>query len=104
MATKEHFEEVLRTIAAGGMVVLVDDADRENEGDLVIAAEKVTPEILAFMFDQGRGLVCLALPEEKLRNLGLPKQTAENSSPLGTNFAVSFDHRSVVSVGVTAAG
>lgn len=103
-SSREQFEKVLQAIREGRMVVLVDDVDRENEGDLVVAAEKVTPEILAFMFDQGRGLVCLALPEERLRALGLPRQAAENGSPLGTNFAVSFDHKSVVSIGVTAEG
>ncbi len=103
-AAKDPVSEAIRVMAEGGMVVLIDDADRENEGDLVVAADKVTPEILSFMFSFGRGLVCLALPEERLQALGLPRQVAENSSPLGTNFAVSFDHKSAAGSGVTAAG
>lgn len=104
MFTVDPLEKALAALANGEMVVLVDDVEREDEADLVVAAEKVTAEHLAFMFNEGRAMVCLSLPSERLRSLGLPMQVAENGAPLGPNCAVSFDHRSVVSFGVTAEG
>lgn len=96
--------EVIEAVRRGDMVVLVDDADRENEGDLMIAAEKVTEEALNFMLAEGKGLVCVSLPEERLRALGIPPQVTDNTSLFGTNFGVSFDHISVLGLGITAQG
>ena len=104
MLKLDPFSDAVKILGDGGMVVLVDDTDREDEADLIVAAERITPEHLAFMFTHGRTVVCLTLTQEKLRELGLPMQVAENGSPLGPNFAVSFDHRSVLASGVTAEG
>ena len=92
-------------VRAGRMVILVDDEDRENEGDLCMAAEKVTPEAINFMAKHGRGLVCLALTEEKLRQLRLQMmvQDQENNSPYGTAFTVSIEARHGVTTGISAA-
>ncbi len=78
--------DIIADIKAGRMVVLVDEADRENEGDLLIAAEFVTPETINFMARYGRGLICLTLTEQKCRSLNLPLMVVNNRSPLGTNF------------------
>jgi 3,4-dihydroxy 2-butanone 4-phosphate synthase / GTP cyclohydrolase II len=96
-------EEAIAEIRAGRMVILVDDEDRENEGDLCMAAEKVTPEAIAFMARYARGLICLPLTEEKLAELSLPMMVAENRTPLGTAFTVSIDARRGVTSGVSAA-
>ncbi|CAG1009891.1 3,4-dihydroxy 2-butanone 4-phosphate synthase / GTP cyclohydrolase II [Myxococcaceae bacterium] len=95
----------LDEIRAGRMVILVDDEDRENEGDLCMAAEMVTPEAINFMARFGRGLVCLALTEEKLRQLRLQMmvQDQENNSPYGTAFTVSIEARHGVTTGISAA-
>ena len=79
-------EEVIEDIRQGKMIVLVDDEDRENEGDLVCAAELVTPKIINFMASQGRGMICLPLTGERCDQLNLHPQTTENTSPLGTAF------------------
>ena len=89
-------------IRAGRMIVVVDDEDRENEGDLTLAAEKVTPEAINFMAKYGRGLVCLALTEERLDCLRLGPMTAENTSQYGTAFCESVDARDGVSTGISA--
>ena len=78
-------------IARGNMVVLVDDEDRENEGDLCMAAEKVSPEAINFMATHGRGLICLTLTEEKIAELELPMMTERNRSPFQTGFTVSVE-------------
>ncbi|MCZ7651607.1 MAG: bifunctional 3,4-dihydroxy-2-butanone-4-phosphate synthase/GTP cyclohydrolase II [Thermoanaerobaculia bacterium] len=96
-------EDALAAFRAGRMVILVDDEERENEGDLAIAAEKVTPEAIAFMATHGRGLVCLALTEERCDRLGLPPMVAENTSPFGTAFTVSIEARGKVTTGISAA-
>src|SRR2546425_9072427 len=83
-------EEAIAEIRAGRMIILMDDEDRENEGDLCMAAEKVTPEAIAFMARYARGLICLPLSEEKLEELGLPMMVAENNTPLGTAFTLSI--------------
>ena len=83
--------DIIADIKAGRMVVLVDEADRENEGDLLIAAEFVTPETINFMARYGRGLICLTLTEQKCRSLNLQPMVANNRSPLGTNFTVSIE-------------
>src|SRR3954449_10489857 len=92
----------LEEIREGRMIVVVDDEDRENEGDLTLAAEKVTPEAINFMAKHGRGLVCLALTEERLDYLRLGPMTAENTSQYGTAFAESVDAREGVSTGISA--
>jgi len=95
--------EVLEDLRAGKMVVLVDAEDRENEGDLVCAAEKATPEIINFMAKFGRGLVCLPLTAEKCDSLGLYPQTVENTARFETAFTVSIDAAEGVSTGISAA-
>jgi len=87
---------------AGKMVILVDDEDRENEGDLAMAAEKVTPEAINFMAKHARGLICLSLTEEKLKELQLPLMVQENSSLFSTGFTVSIDAREGTSTGISA--
>src|SRR3990170_4653960 len=87
--------EIIADIKAGKMVVLVDEEDRENEGDLLMAAEFVTPEAINFMARYGRGLICLTLTEERCRQLNLALMVANNRSPLGTNFTVSIRLRKV---------
>src|SRR5439155_2071657 len=80
-----------RKLKAGRMVVVVDDEDRENEGDLTMAAELVTPEAINLMATHGRGLICLAIPGERLDELDLPAMVADNTAPHGTAFTVSID-------------
>jgi 3,4-dihydroxy 2-butanone 4-phosphate synthase / GTP cyclohydrolase II len=100
----ERIDAAIETIRRGGMVILVDDEDRENEGDLCIAAEKATPAAVNFMAKHGRGLVCLALTEEKVRQLGLPLMVPEqaNTSTFGTAFTVSIEARQGVTTGISA--
>ena len=95
--------EVLEDLRQGKMIVLVDAEDRENEGDLVCAAEKVTPEIINFMAKYGRGLICLPLPSEKCDSLGLYPQTIENTARFETAFTVSIDAAEGISTGISAA-
>jgi len=97
-------EEALEDFKAGKMVIIVDDADRENEGDLCIAAEKVTPEAINFMAKYGRGLICLALTEEQCEKLKLPLMVPEDQSDAlhGTAFTVSIDARHGVTTGISA--
>jgi len=97
-------EEALEDFKAGKMVIIVDDADRENEGDLCIAAEKVTPEAINFMAKYGRGLICLALTEEQCEKLKLPLMVPEEDSDAlhGTAFTVSIDARYGVTTGISA--
>jgi 3,4-dihydroxy 2-butanone 4-phosphate synthase / GTP cyclohydrolase II len=96
-------EEVLDDIRSGRMIVLVDDEDRENEGDLVCAAEKVTSEIINFMATHGRGMICMPLAGEKCDQLNLHPQTAENTALLKTAFTVTIDARHSVTTGISAA-
>ncbi|MFP5259088.1 MAG: 3,4-dihydroxy-2-butanone-4-phosphate synthase, partial [Acidobacteriota bacterium] len=95
-------EEAIEEIRAGRMIILVDDEDRENEGDLTIAAEKVTPEIINFMATHGRGLICLSLAPNIVDQLGLPMMTEDNKSPFGTGFTVSIEAKVGVSTGISA--
>ncbi len=95
-------KEAIEDIRNGKMVILVDDEDRENEGDLVMAAELVTPEAINFMAKYGRGLICLTLTEEKADQLQLPLMVRENSSPFGTAFTVSIEARRGVTTGISA--
>ncbi|MDP2969024.1 MAG: bifunctional 3,4-dihydroxy-2-butanone-4-phosphate synthase/GTP cyclohydrolase II [Deltaproteobacteria bacterium] len=96
-------EEALDDIRQGKMVILVDDEDRENEGDLTMAAEKVTPEAINFMAKYGRGLICLSLTEERLNELRLPMMVLDNTSRFQTAFTVSIDARKGVTTGISAA-
>ena len=95
--------EVLEELRRGKMIVLVDAEDRENEGDLVCAAEKVTPEIINFMAKFGRGLICLPLTAQKCDSLGLYPQTLDNTARFGTAFTVSIDAAEGISTGISAA-
>jgi len=105
MTPHPAFTDVASAIAdihAGRMVVVVDDEDRENEGDLTLAAEKVTPEAINFMAKYGRGLVCLAMTEERLDHLRIGPMTAENTSNYGTAFCEAIDARAGVTTGISA--
>ena len=95
-------EQAIRDIKDGKMVILVDDEDRENEGDLCMAAEKVTPEAINFMATYGRGLIRLAMTAEKCDSLDLPPMVDNNTSPFGTGFTVSIEARCGVSTGISA--
>jgi len=100
----ERVEKALEEIRAGRMVILVDDADRENEGDLCLAAELVTPEAINFMARFGRGLICLSLTDEYLKRLQLPLMVdpRDNQTPFGTAFTVSIEARQGVTTGISA--
>lgn len=95
-------EDIIQDIAAGKMVIMTDDEDRENEGDVVIAAEKVTPEAITFMARYACGLVCLSLTEEKARTLNLPLMVKDNTSPYNTAFTVSIEAKRGVTTGISA--
>jgi 3,4-dihydroxy 2-butanone 4-phosphate synthase/GTP cyclohydrolase II len=96
-------QEIVAELRAGRMVILVDEEDRENEGDLVLAAEFVTPEAINFMAKFGRGLICLTLTEERCTQLKLPMMTANNGTSYGTNFTVSIEAAEGVTTGISAA-
>src|SRR5438270_9063725 len=96
-------ETALAEIRAGRMIVVVDDEDRENEGDLTMAAESITPEAINFMAKFGRGLVCLAMTEERLDHMRIGPMTAENTSQYGTAFCEAVDAREGVTTGISAA-
>ncbi|MBL7685394.1 MAG: bifunctional 3,4-dihydroxy-2-butanone-4-phosphate synthase/GTP cyclohydrolase II [Deltaproteobacteria bacterium] len=102
---EKSVEVALQAFREGKMVILVDDEDRENEGDLTMAAESVTPEAINFMAKYGRGLICLTLTEEKLTELDLPLMVEQknNDSPFGTGFTISIDARDGISTGISAA-
>jgi 3,4-dihydroxy 2-butanone 4-phosphate synthase/GTP cyclohydrolase II len=95
-------EQALKTVKAGKLIIIVDDEDRENEGDLMVAAEKATPEIINFMSKHGRGLICLPLPEKRLKELEIPLMVRDNTAPLGTAFTVSIDAKKGVTTGISA--
>ncbi len=94
--------DAISDIKQGKMVILIDDEDRENEGDLVISAEKVTPEAINFMAQYGRGLICLTLTEQKCHDLNLTPMVSENTSSFGTAFTVSIDALKGVTTGISA--
>src|SRR5246127_4296908 len=105
MSPRPPFTDVptaIEEIRAGRMIVVVDDEDRENEGDLTLAAEKVTPEAINFMAKFGRGLVCLAMTEERLEHLNIGPMTSENTSQFGTAFCEAIDARTGVTTGISA--
>ncbi|MFQ5893236.1 MAG: 3,4-dihydroxy-2-butanone-4-phosphate synthase, partial [Nitrospinota bacterium] len=95
-------EDILEDIRQGKMIILVDDEDRENEGDLVIAAEKATPDAINFMIKNGGGLICLALTPERVEELKLPQMVEDNSSRFATAFTVSIGAREGVTTGISA--
>jgi 3,4-dihydroxy 2-butanone 4-phosphate synthase/GTP cyclohydrolase II len=95
--------EIVAELRAGRMVILVDEEDRENEGDLVLAADFVTPEAINFMIRHARGLVCLTLTEERCAQLALPMMTSRNGTSFGTNFTVSIEAAEGVTTGISAA-
>src|SRR6187200_1809088 len=96
-------EDAVAAVRAGRFVVVVDDEDRENEGDLVLAAEKVSAQAINFMAREGRGLICLALTEERCDALELPPMVEENTSNFGTAFTVSIEARGRTTTGISAA-
>jgi 3,4-dihydroxy 2-butanone 4-phosphate synthase/GTP cyclohydrolase II len=95
-------EDAIKDMAKGRMVILVDDEDRENEGDLCMAAEKVTPEAINFMAKHGRGLVCLSITPQRVEELKLPMMAEENTSAFGTAFTVSIEAKKGVTTGISA--
>ncbi len=99
----DSIEDAVEDIKNGKMVVLIDDEDRENEGDLTIAAEKVTPEAINFMAKFGRGLICLSLTPERVEQLQIPMMAEMNTSRFGTPFTVSIEARKGVTTGISAA-
>ena len=96
-------EEIIADLRAGKMVVLVDEEDRENEGDLVLAADHVTAEAVNFMAKHGRGLICLTLTRERCQQLNLPLMVRDNGTAMGTNFTVSIEAATGVTTGISAA-
>ena len=104
MASPFHsIEDAIRDIKKGKFIILVDHEDRENEGDLVIAADHVTPHAINFMARHARGLICLALTPQRVEELQLPQQAAENTATFGTAFTVSVDARKDITTGISAA-
>jgi 3,4-dihydroxy 2-butanone 4-phosphate synthase / GTP cyclohydrolase II len=99
----DNIEDAIRDVRKGKFIILVDDEDRENEGDLVIAAEKVTPQAINFMARHARGLICLTLTPERVEDLQLPQQAVENTAVFGTAFTVSIDARKDITTGISAA-
>ncbi|HSI27833.1 MAG TPA: 3,4-dihydroxy-2-butanone-4-phosphate synthase, partial [Methylophilus sp.] len=95
--------EAIEAIASGEFVIVVDDTDRENEGDLIIAAEKITTEQMAFLVRHSSGLVCVALGEERLNALALPQMVVQNADPFRTAFTVSVDYKYGTTSGISAA-
>ena len=102
-AAVDRVERAIAAIGRGEMVILTDDEDRENEGDLVMAADRVTPEAINFMVTEARGLVCLAMTGERLDDLGVPMMPSTNQGPYGTAFTVSIEARTGVTTGISAA-
>ncbi|MEY4668607.1 MAG: 3,4-dihydroxy-2-butanone 4-phosphate synthase / cyclohydrolase [Pseudomonadota bacterium] len=100
----DNFSDVLADIRAGKAVIVVDSAERENEGDLILATEKVTAEMVSFLMREARGLICVSIPAEVADRLRLPLQVLNNNSPFQTPFAINVDHRDVDGRGVTAEG
>lgn len=102
--TLDSLSDILADLRAGKGVIVVDSADRENEGDIIVATEAVTPESIAFMMREARGLICVSIPPEVAERLQLPLQVINNNSPFQTPFAINVDHKDVVPFGITAEG
>src|SRR5881227_1953086 len=98
----DTIDDVIADIAAGKIVIVTDDADRENEGDLVMAAEKATPEAVNFMSKYGRGLICVPISNERAEQLGLQRMVAQNRETHRTDFTVSVDAARGVTTGISA--
>ena len=96
-------EEIIADIKAGKMVILMDDEDRENEGDLIIAAEHITPDAINFMATYGRGLICLTMTQERCEQLNLPLMVKSNGAQFSTNFTLSIEAAEGVTTGISAA-
>src|SRR5438132_2573787 len=96
----DSVEDCLEDIRQGRMIVVTDDADRENEGDLVMAAEKVTPDAVNFMAKNGRGLICVPTTEARLKTLGIGRMVSENRESFRTDFMVSVDARVGITTGI----
>lgn len=103
MMSLNSTEEIIEDLRQGKMVIIMDDEDRENEGDLVMAAERITPEAINFMARYGRGLICLTLTRERCRQLRLPLMVNANESPYSTNFTLSIEAATGVTTGISAA-
>lgn len=101
--TLSTIEEAIHALAGGGMIVVVDDEDRENEGDIIIASDAVTPESIAFMMKHARGLVCVAIEGERLDALDIPLMVPKNTEYLKTAFTVSIDYIQGTTTGISAA-
>jgi 3,4-dihydroxy 2-butanone 4-phosphate synthase/GTP cyclohydrolase II len=99
----DSVSDAIEAIANGEFVIVVDDTDRENEGDLIIAAEKITTEQMAFLVKHSSGLVCVAMGEERLNTLELPQMVAQNADPFRTAFTVSVDYKYGTTSGISAA-
>jgi 3,4-dihydroxy 2-butanone 4-phosphate synthase/GTP cyclohydrolase II len=95
-------EEAIEDVKRGKMIILVDDEDRENEGDLMCAAEKVTPDVINFMATHGRGLICLSMTPKRLKELDLPEMVSDNTATFQTAFTVSIDAKEEVTTGISA--
>ncbi len=95
-------EQTLKIVKAGKLIIIVDDEDRENEGDLMVAAEKVTPEVINFMTKYARGLICMPLTEKRLKELDIPLMVRDNTAPFQTAFTVSIDAKKGVTTGISA--
>ncbi len=95
-------EQALKIVKVGKLIIIVDDEDRENEGDLMVAAEKATPEVINFMTKHGRGLICMPLTEKRLRKLDIPLMVRDNTAPFQTAFTVSIDAKKGVTTGISA--
>ncbi len=98
----QSVEKAIKTIKAGKLIIIVDDEDRENEGDLMVAAEKVTPDIINFMAREARGLICLSLTRERLQQLDLPLMVQQNTARFQTAFTVSIDAKDGITTGISA--
>src|SRR5918996_5206506 len=95
-------EDAIAAIRDGRMIIVVDDEDRENEGDLTIAAEKITPAAINFMAKHGRGLICMPMTEERLAELDIPQMVSQNTARFDTAFCVSIEAKGVTSTGISA--
>src|SRR5947209_10901979 len=98
----DRVDDVIADIAAGKIVIVTDDADRENEGDLVMAAEKATPEAVNFMAKHGRGLICVPISNERAEQLGLQRMVVQNREMYRTDFTVSVDAARGITTGISA--
>src|SRR3954470_6669990 len=98
----DSIEAVIADLRKGKMVIVVDDADRENEGDLILAAERVTPAAINFMATHGRGLICVPTPSERLKQLGIEQMVTQNRETFKTDFQISVDAAQGITTGISA--